>query len=163
LDVALASLPRPRRLSVYGLGEPTYSVVHSASARLAPPGGALVHGLWYEPDRQPDVDHRTRLEQLLDLQQPGWRDAVVEVRCNRRLVVAHDRPRPGVAPEEAPRTDLEDVPGVYVAGDWITRDGLLADAAVSSGRTAGRQAAAHSALATRGAAGRAPLTGSVRP
>ncbi len=36
---------------------------------------------------------------------------------------------------------VADQPGVFVAGDWITTDGLLADAALSSGRAAGLAAA----------------------
>ncbi len=137
LDVALTRLPRAGRVATYGLGEPTYAVAHSSSAALAPPGGALVHCLYYEPDLHPEVDHRAHLEGILDAVQPGWRDVLMEARCSRRLVVAHDRPRPHTTAEDLPGVVVPDLPGVYVAGDWITTDGLLADAAMSSGRTAG--------------------------
>ncbi len=139
LDVALRRLPRRRNVSAYGLGEPTYAVVHSASARLTPPGGALVHCLFYEPGVHPEVDHRERLEAVLDLLQPGWRNEVVDVRAGRRLVVAHDRPRP--VPAGSAPTARTDVGRVFVAGDWITEAGVVADAAVASGQEAGLAAA----------------------
>ena len=142
LDVALTRLPRPGKVATYGLGEPTYAVAHSSSAALAPKGAALIQCLYYEPDLHPEVDHRAHLEGILDTVQPGWREVLVEARCSRRLVVAHDRPRPGPPAEQAPAVVVPDLPGVYVAGDWITTDGLLADAAVSSGRVAGLAAAA---------------------
>jgi hypothetical protein len=87
------------------------------------------------------VDHRAVLEQVLDAQDPGWRDRVRHVAYRRRLVVAHDRPRPehlGGAPTPVA---VADRPGVFVAGDWLTDHGLLADAALSSGAAAGRAAA----------------------
>ena len=58
-------------------------------------------------------------------------------------MVAHDQPqaasgglagRPGVA--------ILGTDGVFIAGDWVGPDGLLADAAVASGRAAGVAAAA---------------------
>jgi hypothetical protein len=37
---------------------------------------------------------------------------------------------------------VPDVPGLFVAGDWVGSEGLLADAVFASGRAAGRAAAA---------------------
>jgi hypothetical protein len=87
------------------------------------------------------VDHRAVLERLLDAQDPGWRDRVRHLAYRRRLVVAHDRPRP--VPRDGERTPrrVPEHPGVFVAGDWLTDDGLLADAALASGAEAGREAA----------------------
>lgn len=153
LDVALRRLPSGRPLTAYGLGEPTYFIDHARTAWVAPDGGALVHCLWYEPDLVPDIDHRAELEARLDLLEPDWRAEVVDVRFSRRLVVAHDRPQPGVVPAGRPAVTVDDLPRVFVAGDWLTADGLLADAALSSGRDAGRAAAA--ATTARGVAGRA--------
>lgn len=44
-----------------------------------------------------------------------------------------------------PRVGDTNIPGVFVAGDWVGLEGHLADAALSSGESAG-QAAAHHAL-----------------
>ncbi len=49
LDVALASLPDRRSLFALGVDRPLYASVHSASARLAPAGGAVVQLLHYLP------------------------------------------------------------------------------------------------------------------
>jgi len=141
LDLSLRRRPRRGPVVAYGLDEPIYLVDHSASARLAPDSSALVHCLWYEPDLAPEVDHRARLEAAMDLLQPGWRDDVVEARFSRRLVVAQDRPQPDVAETDRPQVVVADQPGVFVAGDWITGEGLLADASLASGRSAGRAAA----------------------
>src|SRR5262249_34613920 len=53
LDVALRRLPEPRPLGVLSLEQPLYLVVHSASARLAPEGGALIHTLKYLKPGEP--------------------------------------------------------------------------------------------------------------
>ena len=73
----------------------------------------------------------------MDALQPGWRDEVVEARFSRQLVVAHDRPQPGRTGTDRPHPLVDDAAGVLVAGDWLTADGLLADAALSSGKIAG--------------------------
>ena len=80
------------------------------------------------------------LEAMLDAQHPGWRADAVSVTHRQRSVVAHDRPRPGVAP---PPVAVPDVEGVFVAGDWLTGHGILADAALGSAAEAGRAASAH--------------------
>jgi phytoene dehydrogenase-like protein len=142
LDVALRQLRPGSPGSVLGLDQPWYCIPHSNSARLAPIGRALVHAMRYGADLEPDADHRSGLEGLMDVVHPGWRDDVVEARFGRALVVAHDRPRPGTEPADRPAAAVPDVPGVFVAGDWICDEGLLADAALASGRTAGQLASA---------------------
>ncbi|HSP99578.1 MAG TPA: FAD-dependent oxidoreductase, partial [Candidatus Dormibacteraeota bacterium] len=47
LDVGLARLPQPRATFALGVDRPLYLSVHSASARLAPEGGAMIHVLKY--------------------------------------------------------------------------------------------------------------------
>ena len=73
--------------------------------------------------------------------QPGWRDEVVDVRYGRRLVVAHGRPLPGSGFAGRPPVAVPDVPGLFVAGDWVGAEGLLTDTVLASGRAAGRAAA----------------------
>ena len=140
LDVALFRLPNDRHRSIIGLDEPTYCIVHSRTARLAPDGGALIHVLRYGDDITDADELRASLESQLDRAQPGWRDVLVEARFSRRLIVAHDVPRISGGATR-PEIDPGDVPGVFVAGDWITTNGLLADAAVDSGARAGLAAA----------------------
>ena len=140
LDLALRALPVPTRRITFGLDEPIYLSVHTPYARLVPERpGEVAHLLWYG---DPDDDPRPRLEALLDRAQPGWRDQVVEERYGRRLVVAHGRPRPGRGSAGRPPVAVPDLPGLFVAGDWVGPDGLLADAVFASGHAAGLLATA---------------------
>jgi hypothetical protein len=64
---------------------------------------------------------------------PGWRAFEVKRQELRGMTVANatprwDKPRPGVA--------LVDAPGVFIAGDWVGEEGMIADAAAASAITA---------------------------
>ena len=145
LDVAVAPSPGRHPVATYGLGEPVYVVDHGATAKVAPAGGSVYHALFYEPDARPEADHRAVLEAILDRQRPDWRVHAVQVTYRKRIVVAHDRPRPSLNGSDQGRVEIGDQPGVFVVGDWIHSFGLLADAAVGSGAEAGRLAALHAA------------------
>lgn len=143
LDVVLASVPSPAPTGLYGLGEPTYLANQSLSATLSGNGTSVLHGLVYEPDRWPGPEPRAMIEAMLDVQVPSWRADAVAVVERRRMVVAHDRPAPARLPTGGVvEVTLPDLDRVWVAGDWVFGDGLLADAAVGSARRAGLAAAA---------------------
>jgi phytoene dehydrogenase-like protein len=136
LDVALRQLPRPHATFALGIDEPLYVSVHSAAARLAPEGGALVHVMRYGglAGESPETVER-QLTGLLDALQPGWRGCVVAQRFLPDLLVSHALPEAvhgGAHGRPDPR--VPDVPGVYVAGDWVGPEGLLADASLASAR-----------------------------
>ena len=141
LDVALRRLPHPHRRAAFGVEEPLYLSVHSAVARLAPAGGALIHVVRYlgaEPARDPGAVER-QLEGLLDLMQPGWREALVARRFLPHLTVSNalvTAAQGGTAGRPGPA--VPDVPGLYVAGDWVGPEGMLADASLASARRAAR-------------------------
>lgn len=145
LDVALRYLPNPSTPLVYGLDAPVYLSAHSVWARLAPPGGAFIHIMRYlgsEPPADPRAVER-ELEALLDLAQPGWRAALVARRFVPNLVVAHALPlaaQGGTAGRPGPA--VPELPGLYVAGDWVGPEGLLADASLASARQVARLALA---------------------
>jgi phytoene dehydrogenase-like protein len=138
LDVALDRLPRPTALIALGIDRPLYASVHSAVARLAPDGGALIHVARYGSiDIESPVAVKEELQGLLDGLQPGWRHRVVYERFLPNMTVSHamvtaaqggvrGRPGPGVA----------DIPGLFVVGDWVGPEGMLGDAALSSARQA---------------------------
>jgi len=152
LDVGLTHLPQPRATFALGIDRPLYLSVHSAVAQLAPAGAALIHVLKYQPTGEHDAKADEReLEGLLDLIQPGWRAHVVERRFLPRMSAANAIPtaahgglggRPGPA---VPGAD-----GVFVVGDWVGGEGLLADASLASARQAAAlitARAAHAAAA----------------
>lgn len=144
LEVGLSQLPRPRHLIALGIDEPTYFSVHSAWAELAPQGAALVHVARYlAPDEAAErAGLEAELEDLLDAMQPGWRAHVVTRKLLRDLVVVHELPRAstgGLAGR--PPSRVPGIEGLFLAGDWVGPVGMLADAALVSGRDAGRAAA----------------------
>lgn len=146
LDLALDRLPRPRDRFALGLGRPLYYSVHSAAARLAPVGVAVVHVMRYlDGDATgPGEGVERELEGFLDRLQPGWREHVRQRRFLPAMTVAHALPdaeagglagRPGVGASGRP--------GVFLAGDWVGAEGMLADAAAASAaEAAGRALAA---------------------
>jgi phytoene dehydrogenase-like protein len=138
LDVALARLPRPRVTFALGIDEPSYYSVHSAVARLGPDGAAMVHVARYLGDATPEPKLlEQQLEGVLDRLQPGWREAVVERRFLPHMAAASALPRAadgGLSGRPGP--EVPEVPGLYVAGDWVGPDGWLADGALASARRA---------------------------
>lgn len=124
LDLVLDHLPVPEQRFVLGADQPVYLSEHGSVARL---GGTVLHVMRYlAPGEHGDV---AELEALLDLAQPGWRDRVRFRRFLPALNVAgsvSDRGRPGV----------REPGGLYLAGDWVGDEGLLADAAFASAEAA---------------------------
>jgi phytoene dehydrogenase-like protein len=141
LDIALRRLPNARTLFALGMDRPLYYSVHSASARLAPDGSALVHIMKYlRPEESADPkETQLELEALMDLLQPGWRAEVVEqyflphmIASNAIVQARHGGllGRPGPA-----------VPGLsnlYIAGDWVGSEGQVSDACFASASSAAR-------------------------
>jgi len=131
LDVALRSLPDPKRLFALGIDEPVYLSVQSAFAQVAPKGGALIHLLKY--GGADETTERT-LESLLDRMQPGWRDVLVHRRYLPSMTVSNALVRPST-----PRpSTVTSVRGLYIAGDWVGEEGMLSDAALASARAAAK-------------------------
>jgi phytoene dehydrogenase-like protein len=136
LDVGLSHLPRPRATFALGIDEPLYCSVHSAVARLAPEGGALIHVARYLGADTPEPTAVERqLEGVLDRLQPGWRDVVVERRFLPQMAAASalvTAASGGIAARPGPA--VPEAPNLYVAGDWIGAEGWLADASLASAR-----------------------------
>ncbi len=140
LDVALSSLPDKDTLFALGVDHPLYFSVHSAYAKLAPKGGALIHvakylGTSIQPRPRED---QPELEAFLDLLQPGWRQVLVKKRPLPNMVVSNalvtaaegglsGRPNPRIAEN------------LYIVGDWVGKEELVSNAAVASAKTAAQQ------------------------
>jgi phytoene dehydrogenase-like protein len=134
LDIGLRSLPNPRRLVAFGVDTPVYFSVHSAVARLAPAGGALLHVSKYlAPGETAGADTERELEQLVDQLQPGWRHVLETKQFLPNLTVTHTTltaAMGGAAGRPTPR--LAGFDNVFVAGDWVGPRGQLSDAAAAS-------------------------------
>lgn len=138
LDLALAKLPRPRRAFALGIDTPIYFSDHSSGAELGPRGSHVIHLAKYlEPGERGVANDEAEMEAVMDLVQPGWRQCVSFRRFLPDLVVTGalplaSEPGPGGRPPVA-------VPGfenLFVAGDWVGAEGMLADAAFASGKLA---------------------------
>jgi phytoene dehydrogenase-like protein len=139
MDVALERLPRPRTLFALGIDKPLYFSVHSSSARLAPEGSAVLHMIWYLPSGTDGSPERIKCEfdNLLDLTQPGWRDRLVHCEFLPDLLVSNRVPEAGTRGTALwPGPAVPEVPGLFLAGDWVAGGGMLADAALGSARRA---------------------------
>jgi phytoene dehydrogenase-like protein len=134
LDIALRSLPNPRATAAFGVDAPVYFSVHSAVAKLAPEGGAMIHVSKYlRPGEMAGRGDEVELEKVMDTMQPGWRDRVVFRRFLPSLTVAHAEvtaAQGGVAGRPAARVASFD--NVWIAGDWVGPRGQLSDAAAAS-------------------------------
>lgn len=145
LDLGLARLPRRDRQFALGIDRPTYASVHSAHAHLAERGHVL-HVMHYEPDPGIGV---AELDAVAEELQPDFGSHERARQIGLRRVVAFDRPRPGAGLAGRPGPVVPDADGLFVAGDWVGPDDLLAGAALASGRAAGTAAAQRAATAER--------------
>jgi phytoene dehydrogenase-like protein len=137
LDLALSRLPVPSARFGLGIDAPFYFSVHSAVAKLAPDGGALVHAAKYLAPSEEGEGTREELETLVDMLQPGWRDALASVRFLPKMTVVEAAPlAAGGGLGGRPSVTVAETPGLYVAGDWVGEEGLLADASFGSARAA---------------------------
>jgi phytoene dehydrogenase-like protein len=139
LDVALNRLPNPKATFALGMDRPLYFSVHSATARLAPEGGALIQVAKYLPPDHSDSPEATEreLEGLLDLMQPGWRDALAYRRFLPEMITINALPtarRDGT--RGRPRPQVADVPGLFIVGDWVGPEGMLVDSSLASAKQA---------------------------
>jgi phytoene dehydrogenase-like protein len=136
-------LRRPLPRLAFGLDEPQYLSSHAPSARVAPPQRGLVSVMRYlSPGEAPPepAAQRDALRSFATLAGIDPADVVHE-RSLHRLVVAHGAPTAaGGGLSGRPVIDALGIPGVFVAGDWVGPEGLLADAAAASGTAAARAA-----------------------
>lgn len=143
LDLALEALPEGATKGCFGLGSPSYVSVHSATADLAPPGGAVVHAALYLGAGTPDPSaDRRAMETALDRAIPGWRDRVVLERSAPAALASSarvDAPR-GLAGRPPVQLAALSSPrrGVFLVGDWVGARGVLLDGVLASALEASR-------------------------
>ena len=128
LDLGLSSWPQGAATFGIGVDKPLYYSVHSAAAKLAPEGTALIQLAKYLVGDGDAAADRAELERFADLLAPGWRDRVALSRFLPNMTVSY-----AVAtPEGRPAVDVLSLSGIALAGDWVGDEVLLTDAAVSS-------------------------------
>jgi phytoene dehydrogenase-like protein len=91
----------------------------------------------------PASEVQAELLEFLEQVQPGWRGHVITQRFLPRMTVTASLPQAktgGLAGR--PDVVVPDMPNVFICGDWVGPEGMLADAAVSSAQEAAQRAAA---------------------
>ena len=128
LDVGLMALDRPRRRFQLGIDTPEYVSVHSTVAELGE--GQVVHAARYlgPEDAPPKQD---ALEAVVERLQPGFRRQAVHMAYHPQMIVSHGHPRADQGGRR-PDPQVSELAGLYIAGDWVGDEGLLADAACAS-------------------------------
>jgi hypothetical protein len=139
LDLALSPGVRPRASFVLGMTAPIYMSTPSAVAALAPEGAVMAHLVRYlGPEEAPNVETFQDLERLADRLLPEWRSHEARRQRLVGMTVSHELPRWQNRGRRA-EVAVADAPGLFLAGDWLGDEGMLADAAVASARVAAKQ------------------------
>jgi phytoene dehydrogenase-like protein len=141
LDIALTKLPHPDQPVAFAIDEPLYLSVHSLSADLVleKGKGELIHIMKYQGSFEGSNPERDRLEMehFLDIVQPGWRELVIKQRYLPNMIVYNllvKSTQGGI--KGRPSSKVNDAQGLYLVGDWIGQEGLLADASFASAKQA---------------------------
>jgi phytoene dehydrogenase-like protein len=145
LDLGLARLPNPVNTVAFGVDRPLYYSVHSATAALAPEGKAMVHVAKYlEPGEAHDPAATEReLEDFVDRLQPSWRSEVIVRRYLPSMTVTNAIPSVATGGLRGRvSVEVRELPGLYLAGDWVGGQGTLANASVASAAYAAHLVAA---------------------
>ncbi len=124
---------------VLGIDAPMYLSNHSDAALLAPPGRAVVHAMMYltPGDGRSADELRAGLEKFI-AQAGVATELIATQRFLARMTVMGGMPTAfnGGLPGR-PAVQRHESPALFLAGDWVGPTGLLADAAMASGRAAG--------------------------
>src|SRR6478609_4738358 len=141
LDIALKKLPHPDKPVAFAIDKPLYLSVHSLSADLVleKGRGELIHVMKYQSSFEISNPERDilEMEHFLDTVQPGWRELVIKQRYLPNLIVYNllvTAAQGGVKGRPSPK--ITDIQGLYLVGDWIGQEGLLADASFASAKQA---------------------------
>jgi phytoene dehydrogenase-like protein len=126
------------RLLLFDLQQPLYYSVHCPPARLAPMGQAVAHAMRYlKPGEQRPADESRADLEYFAAAAGATDDIIVERRYLHRMTAAYALPTPangGLAGR--PGVTIGGQPNVYVTGDWVGPEGLLADAVMASAAAA---------------------------
>lgn len=136
LDLRLEGVVRDTTV-LFGVDEPVYVSMHSAAAKLAPEGVAVVHAMKYLAPGE--ACEASELVSLVTRIHPEAR--VTHSRFLPKMVVMHARPdatNGGISG----RIVSPDVRGLELVGDWVGGRGMLLDAALASAEEAAERVAA---------------------
>lgn len=130
LDLVLSRLPNPQMDFVLSLEDPFYFSNHSRIAKLSERDYHVVHVIKYTNANE---NSERELEDFVEKIQPGWKEYVVYKRYLPRMTVSNGLVLANQSKRPSPK--VKQIPGFYIAGDWVG-DGMLVDASFQSARKA---------------------------
>ncbi len=151
LEVGIGTLPDIPVL--FSTDAPLYFSTHMPPAQLGPAGTAVVHVAKYlAPNEAPSPE--VGAQELWDHARAAGIEpdsaAVLACRYLHDMTVTHGIPQARLGGFRGrPPVVVDGMPGIFLAGDWVGREGMLADAAMASARHAAGQAVRQAALVTR--------------
>ncbi|MFC0331239.1 phytoene desaturase family protein [Paenibacillus sepulcri] len=134
LDVALRRLPKPKQQFVYGIDQTVFLSNQSRAAYLSEDGAQVISMIKYQGQETCPEKDLQELEQALELIQPGWRDELIVRQYLPKITVCHDFMH--MKRQENPGPAVQEIKGLYVAGEWASHGELLVDAATASAKRA---------------------------
>jgi len=140
LDVALTKLPKPDRLFAMEIGRPFYYSVHSTAAILSEDENNIVLHVFkylHPDDNIIGKEIQNELEQFLEKIQPGWQKHKISSRFMPTITVNQRLPQ--IGDEQNLQRSKLGVPGLYLAGDWVSSHSILSEGAISSAKQAAEE------------------------
>ncbi|MFS1511082.1 phytoene desaturase family protein [Chengkuizengella sp. SCS-71B] len=119
-----------------GLDEPLYYSNQSAVANLVTEKNLhVIHlGRYLSVDEELDSKKiHNQLKKFLGVLEPDWEKEVVFQRFLPSITVCNAMPLTNMP---TINSEIPEIPGLYIAGDWVTTGGLLADASITSAKSA---------------------------
>ncbi|QOR68149.1 FAD-dependent oxidoreductase [Cytobacillus suaedae] len=137
LDVILDSIPKPSVSFALSLDSGFYFSNHSKVTKLSRNDKhEVIHVLKYvnSDEQLSKEEQEAQLLSFMGLIQPGWEKSVVYKRYLHNMVVTHVNSKGGVSTRPDP--EVLQLPGLYIAGDWVGDEGWLVDASFKSAEKA---------------------------
>jgi phytoene dehydrogenase-like protein len=136
MDFVLKEIPRPKIAFALSMDQPLYFSNHSKVVILSNDvNHSVIHVMKYLPSTENQDQSRDKyeLEQFMSRLQPGWEQFVIYKRYLPKITVTHGMI---TAKKDRPDIGIEQIPGFFIAGDWVQSEGMLVDGSFSSAKKA---------------------------
>lgn len=138
LDLVLRRLPAGGSNFIAGfwLDQPIFYNAPSTVVKLSEDGSVVIHLIKHLGlnNNLPEMD-LLQLEKAMDLVQPGWPKEEIARQFLPSITVAHDFNKVDKS-SDYPGPSVQEINGLYVAGDWTGHGEVLADASFASAKRA---------------------------
>lgn len=132
LDIVLNKIPNPTISFALSMDQPLYFSNHSTVATLSDNRShSVIHVMKYLSVNQRSnvTDLKMELEQFLKRVQPGWEKHVISKRYLPNITVTNSIMK-------KQKSEMEHIPGLFIAGDWVGTEGMLVDSSFFSAKQA---------------------------